>query len=377
MWIMDPVATLQELIRLPSVSASSNLPITTVIENLLRGTGFETERVDYRDARGVEKGCVVARRGPAGTGLALFAHSDVVAVDSWSYPRTGPWEPDLTSDRIYGRGACDMKGSIACMLAAAAQASGNQQGPLFITVTADEEVGYGGAREVVARSRIYREIVESGSRAIIGEPTSLQVVHAHKGGRAMRITATGRAAHSSTGKGINANEKMIPFLSRLLELHHGLETAPGWRDDRFEPPTPTMNIGINDHNGTLNITSPRCECTLYFRPMPGQNADGIVKRIEDMAASCGLTAERLFPGEPLFTDPESPFIRELLSVTQCSASRTVAYGTDGAVFTELKQIAVLGPGDIAQAHTDDEWISLDQLRRGTALYAELIERWCC
>ena len=103
----------------------------------------------------------------------------------------------------------------------------------------------------------------------------------------------------------------------------------------------------------------------------------MVQRLKTLAESNGLQFELLFAGTPLFTDPDTPFIRELLELTSLSASRTVAYGTDGAVFTELRNIAVFGPGDIAQAHTDDEWIELDQLEKGTALYQQAIHRWCC
>ena len=116
---------------------------------------------------------------------------------------------------------------------------------------------------------------------------------------------------------------------------------------------------------------------VYFRPMPGQNADAMVQRMRALAESSGLQFELLFAGTPLYTDPETPFIRELLKLTSLPASRTVAYGTDGAIFTELRNIAVFGPGDIAQAHTDDEWIALEQLEKGTDLYQQAILRWCC
>jgi acetylornithine deacetylase len=372
---MDTVEELRQLIAFPSVSRESNVDITEHIQQRLQALEFQTERVDYDDECGTPKSCVVARKGPAGSGLAFFAHSDVVAVDSWQHPRSGPWEATVHDGRVYGRGACDMKGSLACMLSAVSTATDKLKAPVFLTVTADEEVGYGGARHVVEQSKFYREMVTSNTRAIVGEPTGLQVVHAHKGGRAMRVVATGRAAHSSTGLGVNANEKLIPFLSQLLELHQTMENSSEWRDERFTPPTPTMNIGINDRNGAVNITSPRSECTLYFRPMPEQDADSIVDRISNMARQLGLDSSIKFSGDPLFTDPESPFIRELVDITG-HPSRTVAYGTDGAVFTELSRIAVLGPGDIAQAHTDDEWIALEQLQACTELFAQLIRTWC-
>lgn len=376
---MQAIDYLKELIPFPTVSSESNSDISDQVVRWLAQLGFETERVDYLDAHGIKKSCIQGRKGPAtGCGLAYFCHTDVVPVNSWSFPKSGPWTPHITNGKIYGRGSCDMKGSLCCMLAAAeVLQSVSLKAPLYFVATADEEVGMPGARKVVEQSAIYREIVASQSHSIIGEPTRLEVVHAHKGGRAIRATSIGRAAHSSTGLGLNANFAMIPFLNEIREIQHEMETSPEWRDDRFSPPTPSLNIVIKDTNTGLNITSAKSECLVYFRPMPGQNADGMVQRLKSLAETCGLQFELMFAGSPLYTDPETPFIRELLELTSRSASRTVAYGTDGAVFTELRNIAVLGPGDIAQAHTDDEWIELEQLELGTELYGKAIRRWCC
>ena len=376
---MQAIDYLKELIPFPTVSSESNSDISDQVARWLTQLGFETERVDYLDANGIRKSCIQSRKGPSsGCGLAYFCHTDVVPVNSWSFPKSNPWTPYIADGKIYGRGSCDMKGSLSCMLAAAeALQAVPLKAPLYIVATADEEVGMPGARKVVEQSAIYREIVASQTRSIIGEPTRLEIVHAHKGGRAIRATSIGRAAHSSTGLGINANIALIPFLNEIREIQHEMETSQEWRDRRFSPPTPSLNIVIKDTNTGLNITSAKSECLVYFRPMPGQNADGMVQRLKTLAEACGLQFELMFSGTPLYTDPETPFIRELLELTSLTSSRTVAYGTDGAVFTELRNIAVFGPGDIAQAHTDDEWIELDQLQKGTTLYESSIRRWCC
>ena len=103
----------------------------------------------------------------------------------------------------------------------------------------------------------------------------------------------------------------------------------------------------------------------------------MVDRMRTLANQHGLKFDVLFSGQPLFTEPSNPFVQAILKLTSQKVPRTVAYGTDGAIFTELQNIVVCGPGDIAQAHTDDEWISLDQLQRGTDLYEQCIRRWCC
>ena len=192
----------------------------------------------------------------------------------------------------------------------------------------------------------------------------------------MRITSRGIAAHSSTGKGRNANVAMIPFLAGVYKLCEDVEGDPNWQDDRFDPPTINLNLGINDHTPALNITAAQSICTIYFRTMPNIDADSLVGRLETLADRCGLDFEILFQGEPLFTNPESPYIEELLQLTKTRQSRSVAYGTDGSCFSELHDLAVMGPGDIRQAHTDDEWISLEQLELGTRLFSNLIRHWC-
>jgi len=270
-----------------------------------------------------------------------------------------------------------MKGSLACMLAAAQQLGDELlNAPLHIVCTADEEVGLQGARHLAANSTFYKSIVKHQSRAIIGEPTSLDVVHAHKGGRAMKITSTGLAAHSSTGKGINANLAMIPFLNGIREICAEIDGDSSFLDDRYDPPTINLNLGINDHTHAINITPAQSVATVYFRAMPTVDNDALVRRIESLANECGLQFEVMFSGEPVFTDPESEFIRELLTLTKTQSSHTVAYGTDGSCFSELKDMVILGPGSIRQAHTDDEWISIEQLQQGTELYRKLVQRWC-
>lgn len=309
--------------------------------------------------------------------MAYFGHTDVVPADPWFFPEHGPFTPTVKEGRLYGRGSCDMKGSISCMLAAAEQfAPGQLKHPIYITCTADEEIGYGGAAQVAKRSELYREMVTGNSHGIIGEPTRLEVVYAHKGTYGFNVISHGRAAHSSTNQGINANLAMIPFLSEMKAMHDELNSDPRWQHPEFDPPTMSWNIGINDHTAAVNITPPQSVCTVYFRPMPGQDADSLLDRARQAAERCGLEYKQAWKGKPLYVDPKSPFVQETLRIAGKAQPRTVAYGTDGAMFTEMKNLLVLGPGDIAQAHTHDEWIALDQLTAGTQLFAKLIQHWC-
>ncbi len=375
---MNALEYAKGLVRFDSVSRTSNAAVTDFAELKLRELGFATERLEFDDAQNVRKACVIGKKGSGTGGLAYFGHTDVVPADRWFSSAHGPFEPTVKEGRLFGRGSCDMKGSIACMLAAASLASEkNLKQPLYITCTADEEIGYGGAQEVARRSQLYREMVSGKSHGIVGEPTRLEVVYAHKGTYGFSAVSHGRAAHSSTSHGINANLAMIPFLAEMKAIHDDLEHDPAWQNPEFEPPGVSWNIGINDHTPAVNITPPQSICTVYFRPSPGQDGEVLMARARAAAERFGLEFKRGHSGRPLYVDPHSEFVRQVLHLAGKSAPRTVAYGTDGTMFGELENILVLGPGDIAQAHTHDEWIELAQLEQGTALYVRLIEHFCC
>ena len=373
----------KSLVRVPSVSVNSNVPVSDLVESHLRALDFQIERQEFLDPFGVPKVNVIGRKGPGTGGVAYFSHTDVVPADTWSvasdesFPTHGPFEPTVRNNRLYGRGSCDMKGSIAAMLAAVSRLRHETlREPIYVVCTADEEVGFHGAKRVAESSAFYAEMVAGQSRAIIGEPTELQVVYAHKGIYGFRATATGKAAHSSTRDGVNANLAMIPFLAEMQAIHDETLTSRTWLNDEFDPPWISWNIGINDHNRAVNITAPQSVCTVYFRPMPGMDGDALVQRAETAAQRCGLRFEWECRGLPVSGDPSCEFVRDTLELAGRDTAHTVGYGTDGVCFTDLKQILVLGPGSIQQAHTDDEWISLDQLAAGTDLYERMLRRWC-
>ena len=373
----DPVDYASQLVAVNSVSAQSNAVVSDVVASILKSLDFQIERQEFLDPHGVPKVNVIGKKGTGSGGVAYFGHTDVVPATTWSIREHGPFEPTVRDGRLYGRGSCDMKGSLACALAAAARLIGHKLvEPIYMVFTADEEVGFHGARHVVEHSSLYREMVASQSRAIIGEPTELSVVHAHKGIFGFRAIAHGKAAHSSTRDGTNANLIMIPFLDEMKRIHDETKLDPHWLNEEFDPPWISWNLGINDLNCAVNITAPLSVCTVYFRPMPGQNAQELVDRARTTADRLGLEFRLECAGQPLYADPTSEYIRDTLRVTGETESKTVSYGTDGVMFSELQQILVLGPGSIQQAHRDDEFISLEQLHRGTDTYERLFRRWC-
>jgi acetylornithine deacetylase len=219
-------------------------------------------------------------------------------------------------------------------------------------------------------------MVEHGTRGVIGEPTTLNVVYAHKGVVGLIATSRGRAAHSSTREGKNANLAMIPYLAEMKAIYDDTERDPAWRHAEFDPPTVCWNIGINDHTRAVNITPPQSICTVYFRPMPGQDANVLIERARRAAVANGLEFDVKINARALYIDPQSPFVREALDLAGRDKPATVSYGTDGAMFGALKSMIVCGPGSIAQAHTNDEFITLDALDAGTSLFEKMIRRWC-
>lgn len=375
---MKTLRYLKRLIAFDSSSHLSNRSIAKYLEAKLTKHGFVLEKIKYRDRNRVVKYNLVAKKGQGSGGLAFFAHSDTVPAPQWFTNKCSPFTAALARERLYGRGSCDMKGAIACMLSAAQFFKSEQlKRPLYMVITADEEAGHAGARCVIEESKFYREMVSGGTKGIVGEPTSLDVVYAHKGSYRIRATAEGRPGHSAGNSGHNANLDMIPFLVEMKAIHDETETDSRWYHNHFEPPTLSWNIGINDGHTPPNVTAGKSICTVYLRPMPHLNLDPLIDRVKQAAKQNGLALELDRWSEPMFLDPESDFVQQALHLAHRPQAKTVPFATDGGVFTELENIIVFGPGSIAQAHSIDEWISIEQLSLATELYAKFIRHFCC
>ena len=365
-----------QLVGIQSVSANSNEAIADYVEEFLHSHDFKTERISYcRD--GVHKHNVIARLGQGDGGLAYFGHTDVVSDKNWTIADHGPFQPTIRDGRLYGRGSTDMKGSIACMFAAIDSLDTHHcSHPLYVSLTADEELGHEGIVEVINRSELFAELVSGQPLGIVGEPTNLNVVNAHKGGVQIAVTSHGVAAHSSSRDGLNANLAMIPFLQNMKELYEETESQANWQDDRFDPPTICMNLGINDHNPAVNIKSARSECTICFRAMPQTDTETLIDRIRSAARSHGLEFELRSQNRPFFRDPKLAKIRESVSLTHSDCAITVGFGSEACNLHQVNSLVLLGPGSIEQAHKGDEFISLQDLKAGEMTYRKMIKRWC-
>jgi acetylornithine deacetylase len=371
---LDAVTLAQEIIAIPSPSAESNVPVMEHLERLLTPLGFAIERVDYIDVNGIAKRNLVARLGPepprgAQSGFALFSHSDTVPGDAgWE-----PFAPVVKDGRLYGRGACDMKGPLAATVAAASAIDpAKLRRPFYLIITADEEVGYPGAKRVASDSTMLAD--RWPEHGVIAEPTRLRPVFAHKGGTRIFVTAEGVAAHTSTDRGISANFIIAPFLAEMASLVPLFRNEPRFRNDLFDPPTNGFNMVINDGNCASNVTAARTNCILSLRTMPGTANEEMAQIILDAVKRHNLKAT-WYTFDPFIIDRDAEIVRAAEEATGTPAE-SVPFGTEAAIFKDYTQLVILGPGDIAQAHTVGEWIDVAQLRQSVEVYRKLIERFC-
>jgi acetylornithine deacetylase len=367
---LDVVELTKSLIAFDSVSKNSNAEISDFIANILERCRFTVERLEFIDENNQRKVSLVAKKGAGEGGLGLFSHSDTVPGDAgWE-----PFHPTIDGERLVGRGACDMKGPLAAtLLATAGIEPGSLRAPLYIVVTADEEIGYPGAKQVVAES----QFLAAGwpAYAVVAEPTHMQPVYAHKGGARVFITAYGRAAHTSTDLGVSANFLIAPFLAEMAELAKLFRTDSRFMNHEFSPPTNGFNMVLDDGGCKANVTAAKTVCTLGLRMMPNDHREEALGLIFDAAKRHNLEVSHSYRLEPFYVDRNADIVRAAAEVTGLDPI-TVPFGTEASLYKEHTQCVILGPGSIEQAHTVGEWIHIQQLHSAVNTYRKLIDRFC-
>jgi len=362
-------AMLSELIAIDTVSANSNLPFVEHVADYLRGHKIEVTLVHNAERT---KANLFATIGPEGDGgIALSGHSDVVPVEgqSWS---SDPFTALEKDGRIYGRGACDMKGFIAATLALVPEMiEADPKTPLHLVYSYDEELGCIGIGTLIA------EIAKSlplPKIAIIGEPTDMKLVNSHKGIYVLETELTGLEAHSSaTHIGVSAifhGAELVAFLGELAA--EMAERGPFAHD--FDPPYTSFNIGLIEGGTAINIIPKSCRLAYEFRPIPGADPNAIKARINDFiegdllprmkkrfpdAAVVTTEGASTPPLVPLQASPAEALVRD---ITGANRAGTVSFSTEAGHFQATGVSAVIiGPGSIDQAHKPDEYVELDQL----------------
>lgn len=377
----EVVAIAGELVRRASPSSASNQVVADFVAERLRQAGCRVERIEYRDAAGVGKVNVVAKLGRGAGGLTFFAHTDTVPADDWA--AGAPFTPEVRQGRLYGRGACDMKGPIAAMLQAAARAARGRplRRPLALAFTFAEETGCDGALALVDARAALGDL--SGAQCLVGEPTGLRPMTGHKGYWIAQLSLSGVPAHSSRPHlGADASRALALLLAGLHELRQRLAAGP--HAAGFDPPHTTLNTGLLSAGQARNVVPDRAEVTVELRPVPGADAAALRAALED----CLRRATAAVPGTsgtlrwveamPAFGQPPGAPLVDWLAARTGAAPGVVPFYTEAELYRAGlgTPACVCGPGSIDQAHRVDESIAFEELAAGEELYAEAIAAFC-
>jgi acetylornithine deacetylase len=361
---------LARLVAFDTTSHNSNVPLIRFVEEYLTRHGVDSVRVPTADG---QKASLFATIGPAGVGgVALSGHTDVVPVTGQSWD-TDPFTLVERDGRLYGRGACDMKGYLACVLAMVPEFKERSLAtPIHIAFSYDEEVGCTGVRPMVAE---LGRTLPLPRMVFVGEPTTMAVVDAHKGPMRWAVEVTGKASHSALPHlGVNAVAYAGLLLAELARIEEELKgIAP---DPRFDPPYTTLQVTQIAGGNAANIVPAACAFGWEIRRLPGFDGralDGRVRRFAEerctapMQRAAQETGVRIVLTNevPAFqADPASGAVPLALKLAGQNATFAVCYATEASLFQGGGAPAVVcGPGDIAQAHTPNEFIEVAEIEK--------------
>ncbi len=379
---MNSVQLLDRLVSFATVSRDSNLGLIDFTRDFLAGFGVESRL--YRDPTG-KKANLYATVGPIDRGgVLLSGHSDVVpaAGQPWS---SEPFKLVDRAGRLQARGAADMKGFLACALAAAQRASQRDLStPLHLAFSYDEEVGCLGVRSLIDDMQSWAHLPKF---CIIGEPTLLRTAIGHKGKMAIKATCHGQPAHSANpSRGINAIYMASELIASVRECGDQMQSN-GARDEGYEVPHTTLHVGTIRGGSALNIVPDRCELEMEIRHLAADDPHELLSllraRARDIAqhhhsavGACGIDLEvsNEYPG--LDTSPDSDIVEWVAQLTGHRDCIKVGFGSEGGLFSEKLKIptVVCGPGSIEQAHKADEYIDINQMDRCDAMLDLLLDR---
>jgi acetylornithine deacetylase len=380
--VLGAIAMLERLVAFDTTSRNSNLACVAFIQDYLAAHGVAARLT--RNPTGT-KANLYATIGPADVpGIALSGHLDVVPVDgqAWS---ADPFRLRREGGRLIGRGTCDMKGFVAVCLAMVPQflARGLKR-PIHLCLTYDEEVGCHGARVLAADLAGLPVRPEA---VIVGEPSSLKPILGHKGKVSATCRVIGLAGHSSRPdravNALQAGAEVVAFLNR----QQARLIAEGPHDARFDPPWTSCHAGVFRSGSALNIVPHEAEIAFEYRHIPAHDAQALLDELRAYAETVLVPPMRAVHPEAAILFDERPrlagmdlaedhMLADLVrSLTGANEAGRVAYGTEGGIFQRAGMPAIVcGPGDIAQAHTPDEWIAESELVACERFLARLADR---
>lgn len=379
---MTSIAHLEKLIAFPTISRDSNLDLIAYVQGVLNGFSIASQLVANEEGT---KANLWATIGPADVpGIALSAHTDVVPVQgqNWS---SDPFVMTKREGNLYGRGTADMKGFIACCLTLAQQATKKKlHTPIHLAFSYDEEIGCIGVRRLLD---MLKTLPIRPRFCIVGEPTLLQVVTAHKGKLGFRVSAHGLEAHSSLAPiGANAIYMVCDLISEIRRIQTELADQ-GARDGDYDVAYTTLHVGKMAGGEVMNIVPNLATFDFEIRYLPQEDQHAIVSRIKAAAESVAARYRDVHkPARFVFTDLQSypaldtPVDSEVVdfvrALTGGNSTGKITFGTEGGLFQKELGIpaVVCGPGNIAVAHKPDEYVSVEQMELCDAMLSRLLNR---
>jgi acetylornithine deacetylase len=369
---------LARLVAFDTTSAKSNLALIDFVEDYLDGQGIEAFRVPSPDGAKADLFATVGAQGDGGVGLS--GHSDCVPVEGQKWT-SDPFTLTERDGKLYGRGACDMKGFIACVLASVPLFKSRKlKEPIHLIVSYDEEVGCIGVRPLIGR--LGKDLPRPRA-VIVGEPTSMKVIDTHKRIDAYRTRVTGREAHSSMPElGVNAIAAAAALIGELERI--GADIASKQNDAHFEPPYSTVMVGTIAGGTAHNIVPKTCEFQWQVRSLPQAAPaevprdlaafaeNSLLPRMRRVTKDAGIDTETEGSVPAFLAAPGSPAVALALELTAAEHTHAVSYTTEAGLFEQAGYPAVIcGPGDIAKAHAPDEYVPIAQLEACLAFLAGL------
>jgi acetylornithine deacetylase len=374
---------MDKLVGFPTVSRDSNLELIDFVEDYLKGYGIDSVRVPNEDG---SKAALYAHIGPEiDGGVVLSGHTDVVPVDGQNWD-SDPFTVTERQGKLYGRGTCDMKGFDALALSAVPLAlERGIKRPLQIALSYDEEVGCTGAPPMI--DHMVSHGLPRADTVIVGEPSMMKVVTGHKGGIGYKMHFRGFEVHSSLAPtGVSA----IMMAAKLINWANDVNAENAAKPVTelaadFVPPYTTLHIGTIQGGTAHNITAKDCHFGFDFRIVPGEDIGEwqarflakvaeIEAEMKAVRPEAGITAEQYFHVPGLVPEDDGAAEALVRKLTGENARHVVSYGTEAGQFQERGYSAVIcGPGDIAQAHQPNEYITVDQFQQGEAFIARLVD----
>jgi acetylornithine deacetylase len=364
------IEILGRLIAFDTTSHKTNIPMAEFIRDYLAEHGVESHFVPA--SNGIHTS-LFATIGPAGGGgIGLSGHMDVVPVTGQTWD-TDPFTMVEKGTRLYGRGTCDMKGYLACMLAAVPDFKRRKlRAPIHLMFSYDEEVGCTGVRPMISE---FGKTLPKPRMVVVGEPTSMLVVDAHKGPVRWRVELTGRPAHSSMAPlGVNTITYAGRILGELDRIEQELKARTP--NKRFDPPYNTLQVTQFEAGTASNIVPEFCWFGWEIRSLPGLDVDAIERRVQAfidkhclpemtaVAPEAAVVMSRTNQVPAFAADPDSEVLSLTLKLAQANETFAVSYATEASLFHAVGSSSVVcGPGDIAQAHGANEWIEISELEK--------------